>query len=50
MILKSRLQIISSNSKLLLVVAGLILILIGNGFDYAILKVDIDSLIVNLGA
>lgn len=48
--MKSRINIISSNSKLLLVVAGLLLILIGNGFDFTILKIDIDSLVVNLGA
>ncbi|MCG7983773.1 hypothetical protein [Candidatus Thiodiazotropha endoloripes] len=48
--LKTRQQIISSNSKLLLVAVGLILILLGNGFDYTILKIDIDSLVVNLGA
>lgn len=48
--LKSRTNIISSNSKLRLVVAGLSLILIGNEFDFTILKIDIDSLVVNLGA
>jgi len=47
---KSRINMISSNSKLLLVVAGLLLILIGNGFDLTVLKIDIDSLVVNLGA
>jgi hypothetical protein len=46
----SRKQIVSSNSKLTIIVFGLIIILVGNGFDYSILKIDIDSLLVNLGA
>lgn len=48
--MKSKLQIISNNSKLLLILAGLLLILIGNGFNYAVLKIELDSLVVNLGA
>lgn len=46
----SRKEIVSSNSKLIIVVLGLCLILIGNGFNYSALKIDFDSLIVNLGA
>lgn len=48
--MRNKLDVISSNSKLLLIVAGLILILTGNGFDCAFLKIDIDSLVVNIGA
>jgi hypothetical protein len=46
----SRKQIVSSNSKLIIIVLGLVFILVGNGFNYSILKIDIDSLLVNLGA
>ncbi len=48
--MKNRLAIISNNSKLILIVLGLVLILFGNSFSYTILKINIDALIVNLGA
>lgn len=47
---KSRQEIYSHISKLILIVFALLLILVGNGFDYSVLKVDVDSVIVNLGA
>ena len=48
--MKSRRKIVSDNSKLLIIVLGLLLIFVGNGFDVTFFKVDIDSLIVNVGA
>lgn len=48
--MKTRKHIVSRNSKLILLSAGLLLILIGNGFNFTILKIDIDSLVVNIGA
>lgn len=47
--MNSRKSIVSSNSKLLIIVIGLCFILTGNGFEYSILKIDVDSLLVNLG-
>lgn len=43
-------KVLSANAKLVIIVVGLVLILIGNGFKYELLKIDIDSMIVNIGA
>ena len=48
--MKTRDKIVSENSKLQIIIIGLFLILFGNGFDFTLLKISIDSLIVNLGA
>ena len=48
--MKNLVEVSYQYSKLMLIVVGLLFILTGNGFSYSILKISVDTLIVNIGS